>query len=446
MIIYKKIGECYYLTIEYAQKVNEVTVMAEKTLNPFEIAQQQIRKACDALRETDELYYLISEPQRCLEVSIPVKMDDGTTKVFVGYRVQHNDAPGPTKGGIRFHPSVSKDEVKALATWMTFKCLVLGLPYGGAKGGVRVNPYELSKGELERLSRGYAKAITPIIGEKRDIPAPDVNTDAQVMAWMVDEYSQLRGVGQTLYAVFTGKPVEFGGCLGRKEATGYGVAVMAREAAKAKGKDLAHMKVAVQGFGNVGGYAAKYMYEMGAQVVGISDYSCSIYNEDGINVEAALSYSAINGSLKGYACEGCKVEPREALFEVPCDLFAPCALENAITSQNAHKIQATIIVEGANGPTTPEAEKILLKKGVFIVPDILANAGGVTVSYLEWVQNLYHYYWGFEEVQEKQATKMMEAFQNIWTLMEEKHVDMRQAAYMNAIKKISAPLRLRGWL
>lgn len=420
--------------------------MAEITLNPFEIAQQQIKKACDALGETDELYYLISEPQRSLEVSIPVKMDDGTTKVFVGYRVQHNDAPGPTKGGIRFHPSVNKDEVKALATWMTFKCLVLGLPYGGAKGGVRVNPYDLSKGELERLSRGYAKAITPIIGEKRDIPAPDVNTDAQVMAWMVDEYSQLRGVGQTLYAVFTGKPVEFGGCLGRKEATGYGVAVMAREAAQVKGMDIAHLKVAIQGFGNVGGFAAKYMYEMGAQIVGISDYSCSIYNENGIDVKAALSFSAMNGSLKGYTCDGCDVKEREALFEVECDIFAPCALENAITSHNADQIKAKIIVEGANGPTTPEAERILLKKDIFIVPDILANAGGVTVSYLEWVQNLYHYYWSFEEVQEKQAVKMKVAFNNIIELMEEKHVDMRQAAYMNAIKKISAPLRLRGWL
>lgn len=420
--------------------------MAEKTLNPFEIAQQQIRKAIDALGETDELYYLISEPQRTLEVSIPVKMDDGNTKVFIGYRVQHNDAPGPTKGGIRFHPSVNKDEVKALATWMTFKCLVLGLPYGGAKGGVKVNPFELSKGELERLSRGYAKAIAPIIGEKRDIPAPDVNTDAQVMAWMVDEYSQLRGVGQTLLAVFTGKPIELGGCQGRKEATGYGVAVMANEAAKVKDMDLAHLKVAVQGFGNVGGYAAKYMYEMGAQVVGISDYSCSISNENGINVSDALAYTKANGSLKGYECQGCIVGPREDLFEVQCDIFAPCALENAITSHNADHIKAKIIVEGANGPTTPEAERILLKKGKFIVPDILANAGGVTVSYLEWVQNLYHYYWSFEEVQEKQAVKMKEAFNNIIALMNEKNVDMRQAAYMIAIKKISAPLRLRGWL
>jgi glutamate dehydrogenase len=420
--------------------------MSEKTLNPFEIAQQQIRKACDALGETDELYYLISEPQRALEVSIPVRMDDGSTKVFVGYRVQHNDAPGPTKGGIRFHPKVTKDEVKALATWMTFKCLVLGLPYGGAKGGVKVNPHELSKNELEQLSRGYAKAITPIIGEKRDIPAPDVNTDAQVMAWMVDEYSQLRGVGQTLLAVFTGKPIELGGCLGRKEATGYGVAIMAKEAAITKNINVENAKVAVQGFGNVGSYAAKYLYEMGAKVVAISDYSCSVTNEEGIHIPTALKYQEENGSLKGFIGEGCSISDREDIFTVDCDIFAPCALENAITSRNADDITASIIVEGANGPTTPEAEKMLLKKGKLIVPDILANAGGVTVSYLEWVQNLYHYYWSFEEVQEKQAIKMSEAFANIIQLMDEKQVDMRQAAYMIAIKRISAPLRLRGWL
>lgn len=420
--------------------------MSEKTLNPHEIAKLQIRKAVDALGESDELYFLLSEPQRTLEVSIPVKMDNGTTKIFVGYRVQHNDAPGPTKGGIRFHPNVTKDEVKALATWMTFKCLVVGLPYGGAKGGVIVDPKSLSKGELERLSRGYAKAITPIIGEKRDIPAPDVNTDGQVMAWMVDEYSQLRGVGQTLLAVFTGKPVEFGGCLGRKEATGYGVAIMAKEAMKTKNKELNGVKVAVQGFGNVGSYAAKYMQHMGATVVAISDHTCSIYKETGLDMLQAMAYASIKKSLDGYMEDLAIVSDREEIFGVDCDIFAPCALENAITSENARSIRASVIVEGANGPTTPEAEKILLDKGVLIIPDILANAGGVTVSYLEWVQNLYHYYWQFEEVQEKQEIKMKEAFKDIYELMNEKHVDMRQAAYMIAIKKLAIPLRLRGWL
>lgn len=420
--------------------------MLEKTLNPFEIVQKQIRQGCDALEESDELYYILAEPERVLEVSIPVKMDDGTTKMFTGYRVQHSDAPGPTKGGIRFHPDVTKDEVKALATWMTFKCLIVGLPYGGAKGGVIVDPKALSRRELENLSRGYAKAITPIIGEKRDIPAPDVGTDGQVMAWMVDEYSQLRGIGQTLLAVFTGKPVEFGGCLGRKEATGYGVAIMAREAAKVKNLDFSDMRVVVQGFGNVGSFAAKYMQNFGAKIVAISDSSCCIKNEHGINVSHAIKYTLEHGTLQGYEDNGSIELPRDAAFNQDCDIFAPCALENAITSQNVDQIKAKIIAEGANGPTTPEAEKYLLSNDVFIVPDILANAGGVTVSYLEWVQNLYHYYWTFEEVQEKQDRKMVDAFKSIYELSLEKSTDMRKAAYMIAIQRLAKPLRLRGWL
>jgi len=421
-------------------------MMAEKTLNPFEIAQRQIRKAVDELNETDELYYFLSEPQRTLEVTIPVRMDNGHTKVFTGYRVQHNDAPGPTKGGIRFHPNVTKDEVKALATWMTFKCLVVGLPYGGAKGGVIVDPNQLSKGELERLSRGYAKAITPIIGPKKDIPAPDVNTDGQIMAWMVDEYSQLRGVGQTLHAVFTGKPVEFGGCLGRKEATGYGVALMAREAVKEQGMELDMVRSCVQGFGNVGSYAAKYLSDMGSKVIGISDYSSTIHNPEGLNIARAMEYVEENGSLTGYEEVNSFELHRDELFALDCDLLAPCALENAITSKNVDDIKASIIVEGANGPTTPEAERILIKKNVFIVPDILANAGGVTVSYLEWVQNLYHYYWSFREIQEKQEAKMIKAFEDIIYMMRDKNVNMRRAAYMIAIHKIAQPLRLRGWI
>jgi len=420
--------------------------MAEKTLNPFEIAQKQIRKAVDELHETDELYYFLSEPMRTLEVSIPVRMDDGHTKVFTGYRVQHNDATGPTKGGIRFHPAVTKDEVKALATWMTFKCLVVGLPYGGAKGGVKVDPSLLSITELEALSRGYAKAIAPIIGEKRDIPAPDVNTDGQVMAWMVDEYSQQRGVGQTLLAVFTGKPVEFGGCLGRKEATGYGVALIAREAIKEKGMEIDLTTVAVQGFGNVGSYTAYYMSEFGSKVIAVSDHSCCIQNPEGLDIKKAMEYVQETGTLTGYIELGSTESPRDDLFKIKCDVFTPCALENAITSHNANDLDVKIIVEGANGPTTPEAEKILLAKGTFIVPDILANAGGVTVSYLEWVQNLYHYYWGFKEVQDKQEIKMIEAFDRVIHMMKERNVDMRSAAYMIAIHKIAQPLRLRGWI
>lgn len=413
--------------------------------NPFKIAQMQLKAACDALNEDSAVYLLLSQPQRVLEVSIPVKMDDGTSQEFKGYRVQHNDAPGPTKGGIRFHPDVNVDEVKALATWMTFKCGVVGLPYGGAKGGVTVDPSKLSMNELERLSRGYAKAITPIIGERRDIPAPDVNTNGQIMSWMVDEYSRLRGVGQTLLGTFTGKPVEFGGCLGRTEATGYGVALMMREAAKYKGLDMKDLKVSVQGFGNVGSYAAYYAEKLGAKVVAISDVNCCLVNEDGIDIQDVFEYAKNNNrSLQGYTG---KVEAydKDEIFNVECDIFSPCALENAITTDNVDKIKTKIICEGANGPTTPAAEKILLDKGIFIVPDILANAGGVTVSYFEWVQNLHNFYWTFEEVQQKQEEKMVDAFNNIIKIMEEKDKDMRTAAYMYSIKRIATPMRLRGW-
>ncbi|MCT4598426.1 MAG: Glu/Leu/Phe/Val dehydrogenase [Vallitalea sp.] len=418
--------------------------MSEKTLNPFKIAQQQLKEACDALGEEEAVYELLSEPEKVLEVTIPVRMDDGTTKLFTGYRVQHNDASGPTKGGIRFHPKVTKDEVKALATWMTFKCGVVGLPYGGAKGGVIVDPTKLSKRELERLSRGYVRAIAPIIGERRDIPAPDVNTNGQTMAWMVDEYSSLRGVGQTLPASFTGKPVEFGGCLARKEATGYGVILMMREAAKYKGMNIKNMKVAIQGFGNVGSYAAMYASMFGAKVIAVSDVSCCLINNDGLDINDLMDYVNKNKSLKGYSGQ-CEETHREDIFKVECDAFAPCALENAITSKNVRDIKAKIISEGANGPTTPEAEEYLLSNDVFIIPDILANAGGVIVSYFEWVQNLHNYYWRFDEVQEKQEIKMVDAFVKVTGAMEERKVDMRKAAYLVAIKSLAMPMRLRGW-
>ena len=417
--------------------------MAEKTLNPFKIAQLQVKEACEELGEDEAVRKILSEPQKVMEVSIPVEMDDGSTKMFTGYRVQHNKSAGPTKGGIRFHPDVNKDEVKALATWMTFKCRVMDLPYGGAKGGVIVDPSELSKRELERLSRGYAKSIAQIIGEQVDIPAPDVNTNGQIMSWMVDEYSLLRGVGQTLPAVFTGKPVEFDGCLGRTEATGYGVALTMREAAKVEGIGMQGTKVAVQGFGNVGSYAAMYAEEMGAKVTSISDIDCCLVNEDGIDVKALMDYMDKNNTIAGYP--DAKEIDREELFKQDCDILAPCALENAITTENVDQIKAKIIAEGANGPTTPEAEKELLEKDVLIIPDILANAGGVTVSYFEWVQNLHNYYWTFEEVQDKQERKMVEAFEDVVETMKEQDVDMRKAAYMVAIKRLATPMRLRGW-
>jgi glutamate dehydrogenase len=411
--------------------------------NPFKIAQMQLKTACDALGEDESVYLLLSEPERVLEVNIPVKMDDGSSKMFKGYRVQHNDAPGPCKGGVRFHPNVTKDEVKALATWMTFKCGVVNLPYGGAKGGVIVDPNELSQGELERLSRGYAKAITPIIGERRDIPAPDVNTNGQIMVWMTDEYSKLRGVGQTLMATFTGKPVEFGGCHARKEATGYGVALMAREAVKYKGMNMKELSAVVQGFGNVGSFAALYLEELGAKVTAVSDYSCCLTNPDGLDIKTLMKYVEKNKCIKGFT-GATKEMDREEIFKIECDIFAPCALENAITVDNVDQIKTKIICEGANGPTTPAAEKILLDKGVFIVPDILANAGGVTVSYFEWVQNLHNFYWTFEEVQVKQEVKMIDAFNKIVEIMETGQ-DMRTAAYILSIRRIATPMRLRGW-
>jgi glutamate dehydrogenase len=385
--------------------------MAEKTLNPFEIVQQQIKSACDVLGADEAVFELLKQPLRALEVSMPVKMDDGSIRVFTGYRAQHSDAVGPAKGGVRFHPGVNFDEVKALSTWMTFKCGVVGIPYGGGKGGITVDPSELSEGELERLSREYIKAIAPVIGEKKDIPAPDVNTNPQIMSWMVDEYSKMRG--ENVPAIITGKPVAFGGSLARNEATGYGVALMMRESAKYLGMDLKGSKVVVQGFGNVGSFAAYYAHEMGAKVVAISDYSCCLVDENGIDVKALMEYSAKskNRFITGFG-HGTKELNRDEVFGIECDIFAPCALENSITSNNVNMIKAKVVCEGANGPTTPEADKALNEKGILVVPDILVNSGGVTVSYFEWVQNLQNYYWSFEEVQEKQEYLMVKSIPN----------------------------------
>ncbi|GAB6086368.1 Glu/Leu/Phe/Val family dehydrogenase [Alkaliphilus crotonatoxidans] len=416
--------------------------MSEKTLNPFEIAQQQVKTACDKLGTEPAVYEILKNPRRVLEVSIPVKMDDGSVKSFIGYRSQHNDAVGPYKGGVRFHPDVTRDEVKALSTWMTFKCGVVGIPYGGGKGGITVDPSELSKDELERLSRGFARAIAPIIGERIDIPAPDVNTNGQIMAWFVDEYE--RATGRFEPGVFTGKPVEFYGSLARTEATGYGVAIMARDAAKKIGLPLQGAKVVIQGFGNVGSFAAHYIVEMGAKVVGVGDHTACIINENGLDVKALMSYVKEHKAVKGFPGVTKELD-RSAVMGIECDILMPCALENQITSNNVNDIKAKIVCEGANGPTTPEADKVLYEKGIIVVPDILANAGGVTVSYFEWVQNLMRYSWSFEEVQEKQERLMVKAFEEIWALKEEHKVDMRTAAYMMSIKRIAVAMKLRGW-
>lgn len=409
--------------------------------NPFLMAQRQVKSACDKLGTEEAVYEILKNPQRVVEVAIPVKMDDGTVKTFIGYRSQHNNAVGPYKGGLRFHPDVNMDEVKALSTWMTFKCGVVGVPYGGGKGGVIVDHRSLSEGEYERLSRGYARAIAPVIGEKVDIPAPDVGTSGKVMAWMTDEYE--RATGEFAPGVFTGKPVEFYGSLGRTEATGYGVAIMARAAAKKMHMPLEGARVAVQGFGNVGSYAALYISQMGAKVVAVSDSTCTLVNESGFHIKSLMEHLKNNNNdLTGY--EGGTELHRDELLTLDVDILMPCALENVITEENAHDIKAKIISEGANGPTTIEADEILDGKGVVVVADILANAGGVTVSYFEWIQNLTRDIWTFDKVQEKQAELMERAFEEIWDLKEEKNTNIRNAAFMISIKRIEQSLRLRG--
>ncbi|MDD2573410.1 MAG: Glu/Leu/Phe/Val dehydrogenase [Bacillota bacterium] len=417
--------------------------MAEKTLNPFEIAQQQIKAACDKLGTEPAVYEIIKQPLRTMEVCIPVRMDNGELKTFIGYRAQHNDAVGPAKGGVRFHQDVTMDEVKALSMWMTFKCGVTGTPYGGGKGGVIVDPTKLSQGELERLARGYALAIANFIGDNKDIPAPDLGTNGQVMSWMVDEISKVRGY--TEMGVITGKPVEFGGSLARTEATGYGIAMMAKMAAGKVGVKFEGAKVAVQGFGNVGSFTCKYLSELGAKVVAISDVSCTLYNEDGIDVNALREYVKTNKFLITGFPGGGKELPREDVLGMEVDILLPCAMENQLTAETAGNVKAKLVVEGANGPTTPEGDEVFKQRGIPLFPDILCNSGGVIVSYFEWVQNLQNYYWTFEEVQEKQMIKMKEAFDAIWALKEEKGVDMRTAAYMIAIKRVATAMKLRGW-
>lgn len=416
--------------------------MSLETLNPFEIAQKQIKSACDKLNTDPAVYEILKNPMRVLEVSFPVKLDDGTIKTFTGYRSQHNNAVGPFKGGLRFHPAVTKDEVKALSTWMTFKCSVAGIPYGGGKGGMAIDPKKYSKAELERISRGFAEAISPLIGEKVDIPAPDVNTNGQIMSWMVDSYEKI--VGHSAKGVFTGKPLEFGGSLARTEATGYGVHLAAKKALDKLNIDVKGATYAVQGFGNVGYYTAYYAYKDGAKIVAFSNTDVAIYNENGIDMEAIIKDYEENGRIienKGYG----KDFTNEELLELEVDVLAPCALENQITSENADRIKAKVITEGANGPTTPEADEILYKKGIVVIPDILANAGGVVVSYFEWVQNLQGYYWSFDEVQEKEDTVLSNAFEDVWSIADEFKVDLRNAAYMSSIRRIEKAMKFRGW-
>jgi glutamate dehydrogenase len=411
-------------------------------MSPLVVAQQQLDMAAAKLELDSNIHAILREPARVLEVNFPVRMDDGTVKVFKGYRAQHNNAIGPAKGGIRFHPQVTLDEVKALSMWMTFKCGVLGLPYGGGKGGVVVDPTTLSQNEVERISRAYIGAISPLIGPDQDIPAPDVNTNPQIMAWMMDEFSKYKG-GITYPGVVTGKPIIVGGSLGRGEATGRGCVIAIREAAQRLGIKLEGAIGVVQGFGNVGSATVRFLAKEGVKIIAIMEVDGGIFNEEGLDPEKLLAYRQQAGTITTYP--GCRPIDNEELFALECDLLVPAALENQITAENAGQIKAKLIVEAANGPTTPEADAILARKGICLVPDILANAGGVTVSYFEWVQNFMNYYWTAEEVNSRLEQKMVEAFACIYQMSQEYGVEMRMAAYMFSIARLAEAIKVRGW-
>lgn len=409
-------------------------------MNIFEMAKIPLNQAIEAMQLDPGAAAIIAVPERTLEVSIPLKMDDGSTKVFTGYRSQHSTVLGPAKGGVRYHQNVSLDEVKTLAFWMTCKCAVAGLPYGGGKGGIIVDPNTLSKRELEALTRAYIDRIAMIIGEKKDIPAPDMNTNAQIMGWMMDEYSKI--TGQFEPGFITGKAICVGGSLGRTAATGRGVVTAALEALKLKGIAPQDATAAVQGFGNVGSWTAKLFNEEGVKVVAVSDVKGAIYNADGLDCCDVEKFAQANGSVVGYP--GAQVITNAELLALEVTILSPCAMELQITKDNAANVKAQIVAEGANGPTTPEADEILSAKGVFVVPDILANGGGVTVSYFEWVQNLYRYFWSEEEVVEKQIVMMRNAFKNVYAAAEKYGVNMRVAAYIVALSSLDEAMKVRG--
>jgi len=406
--------------------------------NPFVNAQAQLREAFDRMKLDRQWYELLKEPKEILEVTFSVHSEKGL-KVYKGYRVHHNDSRGPYKGGIRYHPGVSMDEVKALAMWMTWKCAIVDIPFGGAKGGVICNPKKMSRLELEDMTRAYVRALGDFIGPMKDIPAPDVYTDSQTMAWIMDEYS--KGKAHNVFSVVTGKPPALGGSLGRECATGCGLSFIARETMKYYKLDPQKTTAAVQGYGNLGGAVADRLYEMGVKVIAVSDSRGGIYNEAGLNPHEVEAHKARTGTVVDL--KGAKPITNGQLLELKCDLLLPCALENQITAKNAARIRARYILEGANGPTTPEAEKVMNRKGVVIVPDVLANAGGVTVSYFEWVQDLQSYFWTEQDVNEKMDMIMTRAFQNVVKLMEKYRVPMRTAAYMLAIQRVVDAMQKR---
>ena len=417
--------------------------MAQQELNPFDSFCTQIDKAGKFIPEEDRKYLqLLKHPQRIYQFALPVIMDSGEIKIFPGYRVQHSDIRGPTKGGIRFHPQVNLDEVKALASWMTMKTAVLNLPYGGAKGGVRVNPKELSSRELESLSRRYAAAVAKFIGPEVDIPAPDVYTSPQIMAWMTDTYSMM--AGKTATAAFTGKPMEFGGSHGRSEATARGLFLCTRHVCERLGKSILNAKVAVQGYGNAGYNSARFMSEAGAKVVAVSDSIGAIYNAGGLDGEAVLNYKQSNARRTVTGFPGGENISGQDLLELDVDILVPAALENAITSENVSRIKAPVIAEAANGPVTPEADMLLNQNGKTVIPDILANSGGVLVSYYEWVQNRNGDHWSEEYIDDRLQRWMKAAFDNVWQLKVKHSVDMRTAAGVLAVTRIVDTYKVRG--
>ncbi|MEH7661925.1 Glu/Leu/Phe/Val dehydrogenase [Bacillus velezensis] len=413
----------------------------KEVLNLFLSTQSIIKEALRKLGYPDNMYELMKEPMRLLTVRIPVKMDNGSVQVFTGYRSQHNDAVGPTKGGVRFHPEVSEEEVKALSIWMTLKCGITNLPYGGGKGGIICDPRTMSFGELERLSRGYVRAISQIVGPTKDIPAPDVYTNSQIMAWMMDEYSRLREFDSPGF--ITGKPIVICGSQGRETATAQGVTICIEEAVKKKGIPLENARIIIQGFGNAGSFLAKFMHDAGAKVIGISDAHGALYDPDGLDIDYLLDKRDSFGTVTNLFSD---VITNRELLEKDCDILVPAAISNQITAENAHHIKASIIVEAANGPTTIDATKILNERGVLLVPDILASAGGVTVSYFEWVQNNQGFYWSEEEVAGKLRSVMVNSFESIYQTAHIHKVDMRLAAYMTGIRKSAEAARFRGWV
>jgi glutamate dehydrogenase (NAD(P)+) len=423
--------------------VNENTTMPETTVpaeNPWHNAQRQFDQVAELTHLESGLRRVLREVKRQFIVSFPVKMDDGSVRVFEGYRVQHNLARGPAKGGIRYHQDVTLDEVKALAMWMTWKCAIAGLPFGGAKGGIVVDPKRLSEGELERMTRRYATEISVIIGPAYDIPAPDVNTSPKIMAWIMDTISMEHGF--SIPAVVTGKPLSVGGSQGRNAATGRGVMLVALEACKRLGIDPKSSTVAIQGFGNAGSIAARLMAAQGFTVVAVSDTGGAIHRADGLDIDRLIAYKKSTGSVTGFP--GASAIAALEVLEVPCDVLVPAALENQVTSQNAGRVQAKLILEAANGPVTPDADILLEQRGITLVPDVLANAGGVTVSYFEWVQDLQSFFWDEDEINARLERVMHRAFTEVWDMSKQRGVSLRQGAYILAIERVAEATTDRG--